>query len=282
VADLRVGYAGEGSYAEEAALALYPDAEAASLADFTAVARAVWDAEVDRAVLPLENSLAGLVPDTLTVLEEGWLSIVEETVLPIPHCLVGVPGAAVDDVRVIHSHPMALAQCRTLLANGFETVGARSTAEAAQAVAARGDRSHAAVASPIAARRYGLEILVEDVSDHGVNYTRFVSLARHSRLDREAHEQWRCALRLVTPHEPGALHDAIEPFRYHKVQMTSLHSRPLLGEPWRYQFYIDIEGHRLDGPVLRALGDVGRRTTFLEVLGCYPVTSDLSPGAAYS
>jgi chorismate mutase / prephenate dehydratase len=278
VADLRVGYAGEGSYAEEAALALYPDAEAASLADFTAVARAVWDAEVDRAVLPLENSLAGLVPDTLTVLEEGWLSIVEETVLPIPHCLIGLPGAAAAEVRVVHSHPMALAQCRSLLANGFETVGARSTAEAARTVAARGDRTHAAVASPLAARTYGLEVLVEDVSDHGANYTRFVSLARYSRIDREAHPVWRSALRFVTPHEPGALHDAIEPFRYHRVQMTSLHSRPLIGEPWRYQFYADVEGHRADDPVARALADVERRTTFLEVLGSFPVTSELSPG----
>ena len=178
MADLRAGYAGEGSYAEEAALALYPDAEAASLADFTAgaVARAVWDAEVEPGrPAARRTSLAGLVPDTLTVLEEGWLSIVEETVLPIPHCLIGVPGAAAAEVRVVHSHPMALAQCRSLLANGFETVGARSTAEAARTVAARGDRTHAAVASPLAARTYGLEVLVEDVSDHGVNYSRFVS-----------------------------------------------------------------------------------------------------------
>jgi chorismate mutase / prephenate dehydratase len=113
-------------------------------------------------------------------------------------------------------------------------------------------------------------VLVADISDHPENFTRFVALATHTRLDVGAATSWRTALRVVTRHEPGALHDAIEPLRYHRVQMTSLHSRPIMGEPWRYQFAIDIEGHRAEPRVLRALSDVAERSAELYVLGSFP------------
>ena len=98
------------------------------------------------------------------------------------------------------------------------------------------------------------------------------SLARFTRLDHDAHTEWHTALRLITKHEPGALHNAIEPLRYHDVQMTSLHSRPIMGEPWRYQFYVDVVGHRSAARVLRALKDVSERSAELHVLGSYPVS----------
>ena len=130
----------------------------------------------------------------------------------------------------------------------------------------------AAIASPLAARQHGLEILEHEVSDHPENLTRFVALAPFTRIDHDQAQRWCTAMRFITSHEPGALHAAIEPFRYHDVQMTSLHSRPIMGEPWRYQFYVDIEGHRGDAKVLRALRDVSERTAFLETLGTYPVS----------
>jgi prephenate dehydratase len=273
---MRIAYPGSaGSYTEEAATRLYPDAERIALADFEEVARAAASGEVDRAVLPIENSLAGLVPDTLTIIERGELSIVAEAVLHIPHCLVGVPGATIEGVRVVHSHPMALAQCRGSLA-GYERVGASTTSDAARYVAQLGDPSVAAVASPLAARQNGLDVLLDDVSDHPENFTRFAALARHMRLDRLDPGPWSTTLRMITGHEPGSLHAAIEPFRYHRVNMSSLHSRPIMGQPWRYQFYVEIEGHRADAAVLRALRDVGERTVFLETLGSYPVWRDPS------
>ena len=124
--------------------------------------------------------------------------------------------------------------------------------------------------TPRAAR--GLAIIAEEISDHPENLTRFVSLARFTRLDHDAHAEWHTALRLITKHEPGALHSAIEPLRYHDVQMTSLHSRPIMGEPWRYQFYVDVVGHRSSPRVLRALKDVSDRSAELHVLGSYPVS----------
>jgi prephenate dehydratase len=271
-----VAYPGaEGSYTEEAASRLYPSARQTSYATFDLVAAALVAGEVDRGVLPIENSLAGLVPDTLAILEEGAVSVVAEVALHIPHCLVGPTGATRETVRVVHSHPMALAQCRAALNGRYERVAASTTSEAARTVAALGDITVAAIASPLAARRHGLTIIAEEISDHPENLTRFVALARFTRLDHDAHTEWHTALRLITRHEPGALHDAIEPLRYHGVQMISLHSRPIMGEPWRYQFYIDVEGHRSAPRVLRALRDVAERSAELHVLGSYPVSREV-------
>jgi prephenate dehydratase len=271
-----VAYPGaEGSYTEEAASRLYPSARQTSYPTFDQVAAALVAGEVDRGVLPIENSLAGLVPDTLAILEEGAVSVVAEVALHIPHCLVGPAGATRETVRVVHSHPMALAQCRAALNGRYERVAASTTSEAARTVAALDDITIAAIASPLAARRHGLTIIAEEISDHPENLTRFVALAGFTRLDHDAHTEWHTALRLITRHEPGALHDAIEPLRYHGVQMTSLHSRPIMGEPWRYQFYIDVEGHRSAPRVLRALRDVDERSAELHVLGSYPVSREV-------
>ena len=150
-----VAYPGaEGSYTEEAAGRLYPSARQSAFATFDLVAEALVAGEVDRGVLPIENSLAGLVPDTLAILEEGAVSVVAEVALHIPHCLVGVQGATLETVRVVHSHPMALAQCRSALNGRYERVAASTTSEAARTVAALGDISVAAIASPLAARTH--------------------------------------------------------------------------------------------------------------------------------
>jgi chorismate mutase/prephenate dehydratase len=113
-------------------------------------------------------------------------------------------------------------------------------------------------------------VLLNDVSDHAQNYTRFVSVAGHTRLDRGEGEDWRCAIRFVTHHHPGALHDAIEPLRRFGVNMTSLQSRPIQGRPWDYQFYADLEGHPIDPPVSQALTAMAEMVAEIAHLGCYP------------
>jgi len=265
-----VAYPGAaGSYTSEAAERLYPQVEAESAGSFADVHRAVAEGRVDVGVLPIENTLAGIVADTCDLIADGELPIVAETVIHIPHCLCGIAGSTTAGVRRIHSHPVALAQCRAFLNGSYEEIGAPTTADAARIVAEQGDPSWAAIASPAAARRFGLEILESDISDHPDNMTRFVAIGREGLPIAEG-VPWKTALRLVTGHQPGALHDAIEPFRYHGVNMVSLHSRPIPGEPWRYQFLIDIEGHRDDPQVGRALDDVRGRSALLVVLGSFP------------
>src|SRR3954467_2403442 len=155
-----VAYPGaEGSYTREAASRLYPSARQTSFATFDLVAAALVAGDVDRGVLPIENSLPGLVPDTLGILEQGAVSVVAEVALHIPHLLLGPPGATLAGVRTVHSHPMALAQCRNALNGRYELVAASTTSEAARTVAGLGDPTVAAIASPLAARSNGLEIL---------------------------------------------------------------------------------------------------------------------------
>jgi chorismate mutase/prephenate dehydratase len=258
-----------GSYTSEAADRLYPTVEATSAGSFADVHAAVADESAEIGVLPIENTLAGIVADTCDLISDGALPIVAETIIHIPHCLAGVPGATTAGVTTIHSHPVALAQCRAFLNGRYEQRAASTTADAARIVAELGDPTCAAIASPAAAKRYGLEVLEHDISDHPDNMTRFVAIAREP-LPYVEGTAWKTALRIVTGHQPGALHDAIEPLRYHGVNMQSLHSRPIPGEPWRYQFLIDIEGHRDDPRIERALADVASRSALLVVLGSFP------------
>ena len=154
----------------------------------------------------------------------------------------GPRGRRIDTIRVVHSHPMALAQCRNALNGRYERVAASTTSEAARPSRRRrrqGRRDREPARGPSA----GLTIIAEEISDHPENLTRFVSLRASRASTRRAHRVAHGAP-AHHKHEPGALHSAIEPLRYHDVQMMSLHSRPIMGEPWRYQFYIDVVGHR--------------------------------------
>jgi chorismate mutase/prephenate dehydratase len=249
---------------------LYPDADLYSAGTFEDVAAHVRDGRAAAGVLPIENSLAGLVAETCDLLAEGELPIGGEAVLHIPHCLCGLEGSSVDGIERIFSHPQALLQCRRFLNGRFEQTGTSTTSDAVREVAEARNAAWAAIASPGAAERYGLVVLAPDISDHPENFTRFVAIGRGALRPKDGAANWRTALRLVTGHEPGSLHDAIEPFRYHGVNMVSLHSRPIPGEPWRYQFLIDIDGHRHDAIVARALDDVERRSALLVTLGTYP------------
>jgi prephenate dehydratase len=253
---MTVAYPGEeGAYAAEAGARLYPEAELRSCKSWTDVARAVGRGEADYGVFPIENSLAGAIPETYDVLAHATLAIAAETVIPVPHCLVGVAGTNIDALARVHSHPAALAQCRRFLSSLPDTLPevAPSTAGAARRVAEAGDRGQAAISSRRAAARFGLVVLLNDVSDHAENYTRFVSVATHTRIDRDHGRLWRTAVRFVTHHHPGALLSAIEPLARFGVNMTSLQSRPIPGRPWNYQFYADLEGHPLDSAVSTAL-----------------------------
>ena len=126
------------------------------------------------------------------------------------------------------------------------------------------------LSSRAAAQQHGLDVLLNDVSDHAQNYTRFVAIAAHTRMDRSNGQAWRTAVRFVTHHHPGALVDAIEPLGRHAVNMTSLQSRPIAGRPWNYQFYADLEGHPLDAAVSAALRELEEHVAELAYLGCYP------------
>lgn len=267
-----VGYPGrEGAHSAAACDRLFPDSELVALPSFAAVAEAVADGTLGFGVLPIESSLSGPVNETHDLLYDSALAIVAETALPIRHCLVGLPGAALESIRVVHSHPVALDQCRRLLADmpDATAIAAATTGDAAAHVAEHGDSSEAAIASERAAALYGLAVLADDVGDHPEAFTRFVSIATHVRLDVNG-APWRTAFSFATDHQPGALHRAIEPFARHEIDLHQLVSRPIPTTPWRYRFDAVLAGHPLDPVIRSALAEVQSRTRLLRVFGSYP------------
>jgi prephenate dehydratase len=270
---INVAYPGrDGAHSAAACDRLFPDgAELVPLPSFTAVVEAASRGDVEFGVLPIESSLAGPVAETHDLLYESPLSINGETVLAIRHCLVGIAEVGLEEIRVVRSHPTALDQCRRLMAGmpWATAIAAPTTADAALEVAERGERSEAAIASERAARAYGLVVLAGDVGDHPEAYTRFVALARYTRIDREPGE-WRTAFSFITDHKPGALHRAIEPFGRHSLDLVQLVSRPIPKTPWRYRFDAVLAGHPHDAVVTETLAEVSGLTRELRVFGSYP------------
>jgi len=268
--ELTVAYPGrEGAHSAAACDRLFPAARLVSHQNFAEVVEAVVGRDCTYGVLPIESSLAGPVNETHDLLYDTPLSIVAEAILPIRHCLVGVPGARLEQLREIRSHPMALDQCRGLLARLSEATAtvAPMTDSAAASVAELGDPSVAAIASARAARLHSLQVIEDDVGDHAA-YTRFAALAPYTRLDRR-NGVWRTALTFETHHKPGALHAAIAPLAQRGIDMVQLVSRPIPTRPFDYRFDAVLGGHPLDEDVAVALAEMREQTARLRVFGSY-------------
>ena len=271
---LTVGYPGrEGAHSAGASAVLYPDARLLPLPSFRAVADAVTACEVEVGVLPIESSLVGPVAETHDLLYGSALAIVAQTVLPIDHCLAGLAGAALESIRVVHSHPVALDQCRRLLGSLplATAVAAPTTADAALEVARLGDPAHAAIASERAAALNGLAVLAANVGDHPEAYTRFVAVATHTRLDRNG-TPFRTAFSFVTDHRPGSLYHALGPFARHGLNLVQLVSRPIPHSTFRYRFDMVLDGHPLDPEIRTALAEMGEWTREVRIFGSYEAT----------
>ena len=268
--DITVAYPGrEGAHSAAACDRLFPAARVVAQASFSDVVEAVTTGASTYGVLPIESSLVGPVNETHDLLYDSALSIVAEAILPIRHCLVAPAQVPLEEVREIRSHPVALDQCRGLLASmpWATAVVAATTGDAAAAVAELGDPSVAAIASVRAARMHALVSLADDVGDH-VAYTRFAALAPYTRLDRREGE-WRTALTFETHHRPGALHQAIGPLARRGIDMVQLVSRPIPTRPFDYRFDCVLGGHPLDEDVAAALAELREETARLRVFGSY-------------
>lgn len=226
-----------------------------------------------RAVVPVENALEGTVNRTYDLLLEHALDIEAEVVVEIRHQLLGLPGASLEDVQVVRSHPQALGQCRdTLEKLGLEARAARDTAGSARRLAEEGPGDQAAIASRLAGELYGLETLAEDVQDEDWNRTRFLALAREPEPAEEG--PYRASLVLSTDHAPGALFRALEPLAQREVNLTKLESRPTRDRAWEYRFHLDLEGHRDEEPVASALAAPEGTVPFLRVFSSYPIDEE--------
>lgn len=275
---MRIAFQGEpGAYGHEAALTCSPSGvEIVPCRTFRDVFRAVEEGKAEAGILPIENSLTGSVHEVYDLLLEFPLEIVGEVYQPVAHRLLGVPGARLRDVRDVYSHPQALGQClRFLEGLGAELHAFYDTAGAAKWVAEQGDPSKAAVAGPLAAELYALEVLREGIADDEQNTTRFLTIALPGKPPRSEGPDppdrgWRTSLVVELRHEPGALYRALGIFAERGINLTKLESRPLRTERWRYRFYLDFEGSRTEPRIREALERLQGEAAFLRVLGSYP------------
>lgn len=238
---LKVAYSGvEGAFAHIAAGRIFPESSRASCWDFKAAYDAVVRGDCDAAVLPIENSYAGEVGQTIDLIFSGNLFINGIYELEIHQNLLGVPGAAVEDIRKIISHPQALGQCHEYIKQrGFDVEEASNTAVAAKMVAQKQDKSLGAIASVETARIYGLNVLEANINKSGENTTRFAVL---SKVMANSPALCNSVLMFTVRHEAGSLANAISIIGKYGYNMTALRSRPLKKHSWQYYFYIEIDG----------------------------------------
>jgi len=274
---MRVAFQGEpGAFSEAAAIQLLGESiTTVPRATFEGLFRSIPEGMADAVLAPVENSLAGSVVRVFDLLLVSRLAIVAETILPIEMQLIALPGASLDDIQSVASHPMALAQCERFFAAHpeWKRVPAEDTAGSVREAISAGDPSRAAIAGRRAAEHYRATILAERIQDNAENFTRFVLLVPEkeaaSWLSNEARKT-SLAMRLA--HRPGALLASLEPFANHGVNLLKIESRPIHGRPWEYQFFIDVEAEdaaNLD----HALAEVCKATSELRVLGRYKAAS---------
>lgn len=266
---MRVAFQGErGAYSEEAAAALYGEAEVAPCATLREVFDAVASRSVDRAVVPVENSQAGSINETYDLLVSHSLFIVGELDLRIRHCLLALPGQTLESIRAVRSHPQALSQCEEFLRqHKIEGVAAYDTAGSAKIVASQRLTGVGAIAGRRAGQIYNLAVLAEGIETNPFNYTKFLGLSTtpgpHSPVGKTS-------IVFTTRNVPGALYRALGAFATRSINLTKLESRPRREVPWEYLFYVDFEGHQDDPVAAGALAELQEVTTFLRVLGSYP------------
>ena len=240
---MQIAIQGEpGSFSHEATLKAFPEASIVPCALSSEVFSQVAEGRVDAAVIPIENSLAGSVVEHYDLLLAHDVSVESESLLRIRHNLIAVPGATLERIRQVYSHPIALAQCRLFFENhsAIEATPFYDTAGSVKRLMELRDRSAAAIASAQAAVYYGGEVLLSGIEDDAENYTRFFVIRRSGELQPHSRPD-KVSLAFTVENRPGTLVAALEGFASLGTNLTKLESRPVRGKPWRYVFYADYQ-----------------------------------------
>lgn len=268
-----------GAFSEAAAIALIGErASTLPCSRFDDVFDAVASGRAACGVVPVENTLAGTVHAVIDLLLARDLAIVGETVLRISHALIGLPGATLDGVRRVLSHPVALQQCTGFFAARpeVEAVPVYDTAGAVEMVVRAGDPADAAIAGARAAEVYGGSVLAGGLEDDPANFTRFVRVVRRDRIPLRYDDSGigvKTTIVFTVANRPGALLDCLRPFADRGIDLAKLESRPLRGSPFEYAFLADLVGDAAEADVDAALSELAAVTRSVRVLGSYPSVS---------
>ncbi len=258
----------EGAYSQAAMLQFFGErVDSFHVDSFREAMDAIEEGSADFAVLPIENSTAGIVSEIYDLLQEYENYIVGEQIIKIEHCLLGVPGARLEDIRTVYSHPQSLMQSAKYLGlHDWRQISMQNNAFAAKKVADDGDKSQAAIASEHAGAIYGLEVLQRKVNHSDTNSTRFIIVSGQKIFRKDAGKISIC---FEVPHESGSLYHMLSHFIYNHLNMTKIESRPIEDRNWEYRFFIDFEGNLSDSAVKNALRGLREEARNMKILGNY-------------
>ena len=259
----------DGAYSQAAMHKFFSkDVNSFHVQTFRDAMEAIEEGSADFAVLPIENSSAGMVSEMYDLLEEFENYIVGEVILPINHYLVGTENTTLESIERVYSHPQALMQCSKFLDRhgSWQQIGAANTAVAAKKILSENDPTQAAICSEHAAEIYGLKILEEKINHNHNNSTRFIVVTNQKIFLKKAQKISIC---FEVAHESGSLYHLLSHFIYNDLNMTKIESRPIEGKTWEYRFFVDFEGNMGDAAVKNAIRGLREESKSLKILGNY-------------
>lgn len=259
----------EGAYSQQALLEFFgAKTEAFHVDAWRDAMEAIRTQQADYAVLPIENSSAGIVSENFDLLVEYDNCIIGEQIIKTNHCLIGVKDAGLSDITDVYSHPQALMQCSRFLEDhgGWEKHSMKNTAGSAKKVKEDARKNKAAIASKITADIYDLKILAEGIENNTSNSTKFIIVTGQKLFRKKAGKISIC---FELPHKSGSLYRTLSHLIYNNLNMNKIESRPIQGRTWEYRFFIDIEGNLTDGSVQNALNGLKDEAEGLKILGNY-------------
>ena len=259
----------DGAYSQAAMHKFFSkDVNSFHVQTFRDAMEAIEEGSADFAVLPIENSSAGMVSEMYDLLEEFENYIVGEVILPINHYLVGTENTTLESIERVYSHPQALMQCSKFLDRhgSWQQIGAANTAVAAKKILNENDPTQAAICSEHAAEIYGLKILEEKINHNHNNSTRFIVVTNQKIFLKKAQKISIC---FEVAHECGYMYHLLSHFIYNDLNMTKIESRPIEGKTWEYRFFVDFEGNMGDAAVKNAIRGLREESKSLKILGNY-------------
>jgi len=267
---MRVAFQGEkGAYSEEAIYKHYGlEVESVPRPYLRDVFNTVETREADYGLVPVENTIEGSIVRAFDLLNERSLKASGEEIHRIQHCLIAHPGAELEYIKKAYSHPQALGQSREYLeSNGIEAVNFYDTAGSVKWIKENNVMDAAGIASAQAAETYGMKILVKGIETNTENYTRFLEIGYD---EPESTGRDKTTLAFIVQHKPGTLVGALKEFSDRSINLEKIESRPRIGKPWEYIFFVDLEGHIKDQSISGALDALKDYTLYLKHLGSYP------------
>ena len=268
---MRIAFSGsEGAYAHIAACKLFPTAQKIGYKSFEEAYSAVVNGECDVALLPMENSSNGEVGQVTDLMFSGPLYINTVTELEISHDLLATPGAKIEGVKTVISHPQALAQCREyILTNGYNQIEYKNTADAAKYISEKNDPTIAAIASAEAAEAYGLDVIDTNIASSRSNTTRFAVFSRTANVNKSEDMSLSSIVLFTVKHEAGSLAKAINVIGKYGYNMGTLRSRPMKDLLWQYYFYLEVEGNLNTDKGMAMINELNPHCDKLKIVGAY-------------